>query len=152
MASLSKRRNNEFVFALFFSGVVALTYFFFLYLLIQTAITQQGVCLYSFWQSSSEGPWSPFSMFAFAVALFLLVSSSLFVKAVVRSNWIRNWQTWYYGTAIAVLCFWANALIDFDYAMAYERGEVTFEEYVADGIPFSTWELEEGIIHVCTAI
>ena len=122
--------HRSFLFAVGFSGFIAICYFLFQYLVIHTATTLDGQCLYTFWESSEHGPASPFVMFVILVAVLAIISIVKLIAALGKPKRLRTWQPWYYLTTCIVLGFWLKGLWDFNYVMRYERGEIPVEAYL----------------------
>lgn len=113
---------------LVFTIVAVGVYLIFLYLLIFTALTLDGSCLYTFWLPNKWNFFTPYWM-TVAVALVLMLWALLNLALCLREE-SRLWlHVAFYGVASVILAWWLYDLWGLWEAMAYERGEISGTDY-----------------------
>jgi hypothetical protein len=113
--------------------VVLVCYLLFWLLFVNSAITLDGACLYTFWLPDKDQISSPYWLVAFLVTA-LLIWAVVGFFACVRCPGEKRWVAIYYVVVAAILAWWAYNLIGLWEAMQYERGEISAAQYFGDNV------------------
>lgn len=117
--------------------VAATSYLLFLLLLINSAATMGGACLYTFWLPYQTQYFSPYWL-SLSLVSGLVVLALIGLVVSIRGGRRQLWSIVYYATAIFVLGWWLYDMVGFWNAMQYERGLLTINEYY-DQVPIPQW-------------
>lgn len=132
--------------ALLFTTIAAISYFFFLFLLIFTAVTLDGHCLYTFWLKYTHVPFSPYWLTVVTVSILCLWAFGAFLHALLRRP-LQIGRIIYFAVAFVIVGGWLYDLHGFWNAMQYERNELSAEQFF--GVHTSALRVTP---HQCTGI
>ena len=113
---------------LLLTTIAVISYTIFLVLLLNTAVTLDGACLYTFWLPHPNQYVSPYWItVALVSGLVIWALLGLFVN--LRAGRTKLWSILYYAAAAVILGWWLYNLAGFRDAMQYERGVISQDQY-----------------------
>ena len=111
--------------------VAAISYLLFQFLLMYSATTIDGKCLYTFWLPYQNDYFSPYWLSVVLVSVLVIWASTGLLVTILK-NKRKWWRICYFCVATFVLGWWLYDMSGFWQAMQYERGLISAEQYYKD--------------------